>query len=209
MRKHSKQAGEGTLEGIIILAILIIIVIITPKGIPNSNSKVSTDPQGSNISSSNGKNIVTPNSSYKRSISLGIGNARYVYQPYEEYITIYNVGREAINITNWQLKNGKGERSYDIGNLSKYFPSDTANIPQATALISPTGQNIFQDVILKPNETAVVTTGKIGSQFPYKIVSFKENMCSGYLEDMAEYAFTPSLSRKCPRPADEPGVNAL
>lgn len=194
------------MEGVIILVILFIVVLVLPKGSPNPNETSignNTPNVGNEITPS------TPESSYARDISLGTGNAAYAYQTYEEYITINNRGRESINITNWQLKNGKDKRAYDLGSGLQYFPADVAVIPRAALFISPTGSNIFQDVILQSGEKAIITTGNMGSQLPYKITSFKENICSGYLEDMDEYAFTPSLGRQCPRPANEPEVSGL
>src|SRR3989344_2803789 len=201
----SLKAGNSNLEGIIILVILLAIMIITPKGTPNSG----TNPSQRNISNFSGEKTMVPSSSYAQVISLGTGNASYTYQPYEEYITIINRSRSPVDITNWQLKNNKDERAYDFGGTMRYFRADTATIPQATLFISPRGFNTFQNVVLQSGETAIVTTGKIGSQSPFRIVSFKENICSGYLEDLEEYIFTPPLTRNCPRPANEPGVSGL
>lgn len=187
--------GDSTTEGIIILAILIVIMIIMPKGTSNSPTKSSQNSPS--------------NSSYAEDISISTGNAAYVYQPYEEYITVYNRGRNPVDITNWQLKNGKDKRAYDLGGTLQHFSADIAFIPQATLFISPSGYNVLQNVVLQSGEQAVVTTGQMGSQSPYKIISFKENICSGFLEDMDEYTFTPPLTNNCPRPADEPGVNNL
>ncbi|MEK9171917.1 MAG: hypothetical protein AAB782_01635 [Patescibacteria group bacterium] len=198
---------NSMMEGVVILAALIIIMTVTMlKG--NSNSTVNPSSPSGNTGSS-GKNTAASDSSYTRNISLGSGNASHTYQPYEEYITIKNRGREPVDITNWQLKNGKDKRAYDLGGSLKYFPADTAKIGQAAPFVSPSGLNKFQNIALKESETAIITTGSVGSQVPYKIVSFKENICSGFLEDLAEYTFTPPLERDCPRPADEPGVNAL
>ena len=198
--------GDSTTEGMAILAILIIIIVIMPKGnfsSPANSSKGST-------SNTSGENVGVPNSSYAGKVSIGTGNASYAYQSYEEYITIYNRGIDPLDITNWQLVNGKDERAYNLGggNL-QHFPSDTATIPKAALFISPSGNNILENTILQSGENAIITTGKIGSQSPYKIVSFKENICSGYLEDLSEYEFTPSLDRNCPRPREEPGVKNL
>ena len=194
-------------EGVLILVVLIVIVLIMPKGTPNPdvNSPTSNIPN----SNSSGGASPEPNSSYARYIYLGTGNATFSFQPYEEYVTINNSSSDPINITGWQLKNGKNKRAYDFGGDLRYFPADTATIPQATLFISPSSFNTFQDVILQNGEQAIVTTGLIGSQLPYKIVSFKENICSGFLEDLSEYAFTPPLEHNCPRPADEPGVRSL
>lgn len=198
--------SNNPLVGVVILVALIAIAIL-PKTTPTSTKKPSTSPTKSTVS--NQKDIVTPSSSYARSISLNNGNAAYAYQPYEEYITIINRGKESVNITNWKLKNSKDKRAYDFGGTLRYFPSDTATIGQATLFISPQGLNKLQDVVLQVGETAIVTTGLAGSQSPFKIVSFKENICSGYLENMPEYKFTPPLTRNCPRPAKEVGIEAL
>ena len=199
--------GNSTAEGIVILAVLIVITLMGAlKG--TSNSTVNPSNPSGNTSPNRGNTAVS-NSSSVRNISLGRGNASYTYQPYEEYITIDNRGREPVDITNWQLKNAKDKRAYDLGGSLKYFPADTAKIGQAAPFVSPMGTNIFQNVILQDGETAIITTGSIGSQVPYKIVSFKENICSGFLEDLPEYTFTPPLARNCPGPRDEPGVSAL
>ena len=193
---------NDNLIGVVILIVLIVVVIAMPKGPQNSSSNSNSYIPGKSVTP------ITLESSYTKDISISTGNAAYAYQPYEEYITIYNRSRNPIDITNWQLRNAKDERAYDIGGSLRYFAEDRATIGQATLILSPTGNNFFQDVVLGAGETAIVTTGKIGSQVPYKIVSFKENMCSGYLEDLPEYAFTPTLNRNCPRPADEPGLEA-
>ena len=55
----------------------------------------------------------------------------------------------------------------------------------------------------------MVTTGSIGISSPYKITSFKENICTGYFESLPEYAFIPPLRQSCPRPENEPGIENL
>lgn len=200
------QRGNSNIEGIAILIIILITIVIMPKGDPVSTNNSSSF---SGNTSSSGNITSTPDSSYARSIYLSNGNAARSYQPYEEYITISNRGRDSINITGWYLKNGKGSRAYNLGGDLRYFPSDTAIIGQASLFVSATGQNVLQDIILQSGERAIITTGLVGSQSPYKIVSFKENICSGYLENLPEYKFTPALKRNCPRPADEYGVSSL
>lgn len=187
--------------GVVILAVLIIIIFIMPKSAGN--------PDSSSTSNSGAESDTALISPKVRDISLGTGNASYAYQPYEEYITLYNRESKPVDITNWKLKNGKDKRAYDLGGDLRRFPADTAVIGQATLFVSPAGANTFQHIILQDGEMAIVTTGAIGNQSPYKIVSFKENICSGYLEDLSEYEFNPPLTRDCPRPADEPGVNML
>ena len=149
------------------------------------------------------------NSSYSKSVSLGSGNARYEIQSYKEYVTIRNRSREEVNITGWKLRNAKDRRTFELGGNLQRYPADEARIPQASLFISPSGYSQMQNVILKPGEEAVITTGSIGARNPYPITSFKENICSGYLGASENYSFTPPLSRSCPRPIDEPGVESL
>lgn len=203
--KKNFRAGNGTLEGIIILAVLIVIILVAPKGTPDSTVTPFIPSRSTNSS----EEKAVPNSFYAQDISLGAGNASYAYQPYEEYVTITNRGGGSVDITNWRLQNSKDERPSDLGGALRYFPADTATIGQAALFVSPIGRNTFQNVVLKPGETAIITTGLVGSQLPYRIVSSKENICSGFLENLPEYAFTPPLTRNCPKPANEPGLNAL
>lgn len=194
------QSGKSDLEGIIIILVIIFILIISPKDdSPQSGSSWTLGtPAGYSSSRSNSSELI-----------LGSGNASYVYQPYEEYITIDNVGSKSVNITGWQLKNGKDKRPYAIGGQLQRFSADIAIIPQAVRLLSPTGGNILQDIVLESGEKAVITTGRIAVQTPYQIVSFKESICTGYIEGLPEYAFDPPLFRNCPDPGREPGIEAL
>jgi hypothetical protein len=142
-------------------------------------------------------------------VTINTGNAAYTYQSYEEYIVLDNRTRNPINITGWQLRNGKDERPYYSGSTLQRFSADVATIPQATLVLSPIGQSVNQDVILQGNERAIVTTGSVGVRSPYVVTSFKENICTGYIEALPDYAFNPGLSQNCPRPANEPGIQNL
>lgn len=195
-------------EPILILLALIVVIIITSTGNYKPQPQSQNTKDVSTITDDKSART-TPSSVYASDIYLSTGNASYSYQPYEEYITITNSGSKPINITGWQLKNGKDERTYDIGDQLRHFSADTVTIGQAALYLSPSGQNLMQNVVLKGGEQAIITTGQIGSQSPYKIVSFKENKCSGYLENMDEYNFTPSLYTDCPLPKDETGVSGL
>jgi hypothetical protein len=170
-------------------------------GSNNNNSNTNPD-------STNQPNLVK-NSSYSNSISLGTGNASYSNQPVEEYITLTNNSNSSINISGWKLQNAKGNRTYTIGNNIQHFTSDTISIPQATNILSPSGSNSFTNVVLKPSDTAVITTGSIGVITPYKIVSFRETECTGYLQSLQDYSFTPSLNQTCVQPRNEQGVANL
>ena len=209
MRKNL-EAGEVDVSGLVILAVIIIILIIMPKDRPNStsNSQKTAISSGSYRTYQGGLNAKggAPESEY---IAISSGNAPYSYQSYEEYIIIQNYGSASVDITNWQLKNGKDARAYTQGGSLQRFSADVATIPRATLSLSASGNNILQDVVLARGESAIITTGKVGVNHPYKIESFKENICSGYLEALPEYAFNPPLSRNCPLPAREPGLESL
>lgn len=201
--------GDSTGLAILILAV-ILVALFASSGVNSPASFINLPSASTDKSINSGGNSNTaPVSQYAKNIYLGSGNATQSYQSYEEYLTINNNGSNSINITGWQLKNGKDKRAYTSGSNLRYFSADTVTIPQASLFVSPWGNNVFQNVVLAPGESAVITTGNMGSQIPYKIVSFKENMCSGYLGQLSEYKFTPSLTLNCPRPKDEPGVNAL
>lgn len=209
--RSTLNRGSSNLVGIVII-IFIIVVIITSResaGSPGLGWKVGTGstyiskPSSSNFSSASNTASAT------NAVTVSTGNAAYSYQPYEEYITLSNRSRTPVNITGWQLRNGKDKRPYYSGSTLQRLSADVAIIPQATLILSPSGKSLNQDVILQSNEKAIVTTGSFGNRLPYAITSFKENMCTGYLEALPDYAFNPSLSRGCPRPAQEPGIENM
>ncbi len=184
------QSGQSAFVGLIVLAVLLVIVFATPGEyrrieVPGQDSFIATSPSSSDTS---------PSSAGSGKISIGSGNASYAYQPYEEYITIENTGDIAVNLNGWQLKNGKDKRPYYSGSILQRFSADVAVLP---------------GFVLAPRERAIITTGKPGVQSPYKIENFRENICTGYIEALPDYAFTPSLTQSCPRPSLEPGINNL
>jgi len=146
-----------------------------------------------------------PISSSSGSVRISTGNAKHETDPMSEYINIENKGSTAINITGWRLENGKSARTYSVGNQAVHYASDTAIIPQGVKIVSPTGSNIMESIILKPGEKAVVVTGGPGNLTP-RLVSFKENVCTGYLE---ETYIIDNHSMSCVRPSVEPGVAGL
>lgn len=102
----------------------------------------------------------------------------------EEYVTI-NVSGSAdapVSITGWKLVSVRT-------NAYGY-------IPQGVSLFRSGSVNTPQPISLAPGERAIVVTGRspIG-------VSFKENMCSGYLESRQD--FHPSLASSCPSPRND------
>ncbi len=186
-----------------ILVVVIIALIITSLGRTSTQSREKTSV------SERKENVVSREVSSEVEVSISTGNAARSYQSFEEYIIINNRGRDPINITGWYLKNAKDKRPYNIGGQLRYFAPDIAYIGRGTPFLSPSNNNLMLDIILERGERAIITTGAITVEAPYKIVSFKENICSGYLENTDEYKFTPALSRSCPRPSQERGLEYL
>jgi hypothetical protein len=210
--KRTFQRGAGNLDAFLIIGLLIFVMLLGPT-MSNTSSKSSTQDWtlGDNSYTDSNTNLtpLSPESKNYR-LSLSTGNAGYAYQSYEEYIVLENNGDQPVGITGWQLRNGKDRRVYNSGGSLQRFSSDVAIIPQATLLLSPQGTSVMSDVVLESGERAVITTGSVGVRHPYRIVSFKENICTGYLENLPDYSFQPSLSSyNCPRPELEPGVANL
>jgi hypothetical protein len=209
--KQNRERGNSDVIGVLVLAFIILIMVSTPRN-PSSGSSGSLFSIADGISPIKNSQIESApktDSAFSTSISLGSGNASYSYQPYEEYITLDNQGRASLNITGWQLRNGKDKREYYQGGLLQRFSADVALIPQGAALLSPIGSSLKGDIVLNSGERAIITTGNPTVNSPYPITSFKENMCTGYIEALPDYSFTPALNQNCPRPYLEPGVERL
>lgn len=216
--KNQLQKGNSNFAGIAII-VFIIIIMISGAGDRSNLRNENYSGEGTHTIGfsglSNNSSISDRDSGGTRSnkgtgtVTIGPGNAAHSYQSYEEYITLDNTTRAPINITGWQLRNGKDKRPYYTGSNLQRFSADVAIIPQATLVLLPTGNSINQDVVLANDEKAIITTGSFGNRSPYPVTSFKETMCTGYLEALPDYAFTPALSRNCPDPEKEPGFANL
>jgi hypothetical protein len=214
--REKGSVGEGALV-LTALVVIIVFFILPRRGVVGpmrsfnnvTNPVTYTDYAKSRAESQGTSQIIT-NSAYSGSVSVGQGNASYSTDPLDEYITIDNQSQNPINLTGWKLVNNKANRTYYAGNQAQKYPSDEVLIPQGAGYIDPRGGfSILQNIILKPGETAIVTTGGTGMQAPYKITSFKENKCSGYIASLPQYDFTPSLNSSCVAPTQESGVSNL
>jgi len=101
-----------------------------------------------------------------------------------EYITV-NVslqGTEPISTTGWKL-------------VSKEHGT-SALFPVGSEIPSSGRVNTLSAIMLRPGDQAIVTTGRspVGA-------SFRENSCTGYLEEHQD--FSPSLGLYCPIPSEE------
>lgn len=74
-------------------------------------------------------------------------------------------------------------------------------LPQAAPLFIGGVLNAASPVTLSPGEQAIVVSGRspVG-------VSFRENKCTGYLNELQ--SFVPQLERNCPVPADDLSITA-
>lgn len=218
------QRGASNLDGILILAFLLFILLIqhgsgvSVTGKPLSSSSSSgAKSSGGTISSSRPATReemgvvggTTIRSAGYPSLSISSGNARSEIQSYREYIVITNWGKTAVDITGWTLRNGKDKRVYMIGDQLQRFSADIAVIPGAAPILMPQGGSVVQNVVLQPGEKAVVTTGLVANRTPYNVTSFRENSCTGYLERLDDYNFQPALQTSCPDPEREPGFDTL
>lgn len=75
------------------------------------------------------------------------------------------------------------------------------SIPQGAPLFTLGVVNASQPVYLEPGASSVITTGPspVGT-------SFRENICSGYLNELQSFA--PELPSECPSPSDALPLNA-
>lgn len=105
------------------------------------------------------------------------------YDPRSEYIQLHaeygNTG--PVDMTGWSVQSAlTGVRAF---------------LPQAADPFIMGFINATRGVSLSPGATAFMVSGQSPSGF-----SFRENICTGYLQELQE--FTPSLSASCPTPAD-------
>ncbi len=187
--------SSSNLDAFLIIAFLVFVMLVSPP--QDSNKKES----GFGLSTVSRSSILNKDSQAEGShrISISAGNAPYKYQSYQEYIILDNWGENSVDVTGWQLKNGKDKRVYRVGTGLQRFSADVAIIPRTSS----------GDIILGKGERAIVTSGAIAVKTPYKIESFKENICTGYIEALPDYAFEPPLMQNCPDPEDELGVENL
>ena len=140
-------------------------------------------------------------------LRLERGNSKYENDPMSEYIVIENNGSNPVNITGYRLENGKSARSYTVGSQYLHYASDVGVIPQGAKIVSPDGRSHLENIVLNRGERAVVISGGPGNLTSYLLTSFKENSCTGYLDET--YNFPQGLEKSCVRPTNEFGYSSL
>lgn len=104
--------------------------------------------------------------------------------PDEEFvrITLNAQASSPVRITGWTLRNGSGTVSIPI--------------PSGVATLRSGNVNQAGDISLAPGEEAIIVSGRSPTG-----VSFRENMCTGYLEERQD--FFPPLLNACPSASEE------
>ena len=206
--QNSGKADDGLLI-LITLFIIIFVFIIPSKKLGPVQGLFSSIGGNSQWRSSNNKTGPASDSTFASRIQVGSGNAAYESNPWSEYVTIEARGNKQTDITGWKLKNDKDTKTYELSGNTFRYPTDAVTVPQAALFISPTGNNIFGDIVLGDGDQVIVSSGSTGITSPYKIVNFKENKCSGYIEALPEYNFVPPLQNNCPLLRNEIGYSGL
>lgn len=142
------------------------------------------EPRGASQPTSDSAQIskTRPPSLYQGWIELASGTAGSARYPQREYVTI-DIVQENLSylfVSEWQLVGPNGER-YE---LDEAAPTPKQNQPnEASPIVVEAGQKI------------IVSSGDspIG-------VSFRQNACSGYLEQFQN--FVPAIARSCPDPTE-------
>lgn len=134
-------------------------------------------PPSSEVSAPSMGDSGTP-SPYAGTVSLGAGNAQ-ASSPQAEYLTLTASGGNTalVDISGWSLQSA-------ISGTRAYIP--LAASPFVLGIV-----NRVADTMLSPGAGALFVSGisPIG-------VSFRETLCTGYLNQMQ--SFTPALSNSCP-----------
>lgn len=124
-----------------------------------------------------------PVSPYSDMVRLSQGSV-YSEDPDAEYLRLaaHSSNKEGIAISEWYLES--------------YVTDESADIPEGDRVIERWRSPVEEGIVLLPGETAYLITGDSPID-----TSFRENMCTGYLNE--EGTFYPNLSRRCPYPKDE------
>jgi len=122
-------------------------------------------------------------SPYRDYIELRIGDV-WSTDPNTEYLVLRmkDLQRSPLSISDWYLES--------------YVTKKRAGIPQGDRILERWRAPQFDDITLMPGEEALLIT----SHSPIR-TSFRENTCTGYLNQVAD--FFPFLSNRCTSPSTE------
>jgi|GEM_PF-2299777 len=166
--------------------------------------------------SANNSNVkpVNPNDSiYKGKVSIALGqSAENTNSTNKEYVTLRanNNNKTPIVITGWKIDNGQNNTYSDSSGQLVRRSSAIVTIPSGTKLLTGVSRSALSPIALNPGDTAYVITGGVIGNNPYTVdASFLVNKCSGYLNNLDGYNFTPRIGGSCPRATDEVNLNGL
>ena len=139
------------------------------------------------------------------------GNAGYgELYPHLEYIALHSDARESISITGWVLKNAGDKKMYSAGDRFVAGIATYVAIPYGTNLLYGDRPSTMLPIVLNPHDRAIIVSGQPVISSPISIdASFRVNKCSGYIEDLRDYDFTPYLYSQCPRAETVVGPSAV
>ena len=122
-------------------------------------------------------------SPYRDIVTLSQGSV-WGTNPKEEYLTLQYAQDSGsdINISDWYVES--------------YVTRERAGIPEGDRVLEKWRSPQYGNIILSPYDEALLITG----DSPIN-VSFRENLCTGYLND--EKDFYPQLKERCTSPIDE------
>jgi hypothetical protein len=186
-----------SIVGLTILAIVILGGATGGPIVAPTNNGTSTGIQNSNIeyqlaeAQRKADNIQTQikeeqekkiSSEFKGKILLSWGSQSD--NPTYEYLILRadNQNKQPVNITGWRL--------------TSTVTGNTSTIGKAVKLYFSNSQNVEEDVLLSPGQTAYIITGTSPIGFGFRV-----NKCSGFLEQFND--FTPGLYTLCPGFFDE------
>ena len=141
------------------------------------NSTIGVGPGGVSVSGSG-------NSTYTGSVMLSRDlTGTSATDPKSEYVVVsVSSSGKPVSTAGWKLVSGSGSGSF----------------PQGAEVARSGRVNQLAPITLEPGDRAIVVTGRspIG-------ISFRENQCTGYLEENQD--FRPALSMSCPSAWEEYG----
>ncbi len=165
-----------------------------PKGAPlygidaeASGSGPEADYESARIRAGEAKEFGNPSPQYG-AVVIGAGNA-----------VADSAGREYLTIS--ALYSNGGEVSLSGWSLQSLVSGVRVPLPEAAGIFELGAIQTTEAASLAPGEVAVIASGQspVGS-------SFRENICSGYLEQFQP--FTPPIEKTCPSPREEMPVTA-
>lgn len=121
----------------------------------------------------------SPASPYAGSVTLKIGKAKDKDAD-KEYLLL--TATKEVAISGWKLES--------------YVTDSRATIPKGAPLLDHRTERVSDPIVLNAGDTAYLTTGETPLNS-----SFKENICTGYLNDYEP--FSPTLKKSCPLASDD------